>query len=136
MLLTILLNIVLCNSPEFKRGTVYINDDSIKVEIAESERERKRGLMYRKELKDIEGMLFIFKRDGYYGFWMKNTYIPLEILFINRELMVVDMDTMLPLDTVPHFPVVPVRYVLELKTGSIRKYKIKIGSKVQYKIWR
>ncbi len=79
-------------------------------------------------------MLFIFEKDGYYGFWMKNTYIPLEILFIDRNFEIVDLDTMMPLDTTAYLPLAQIRYVLELPLGSLERYRIKIGDKISYKL--
>jgi uncharacterized membrane protein (UPF0127 family) len=125
---------LVCNTPHFERGYVYVHNQPLKVEIARQPWARNRGLMFRKQLKDIDGMLFIFEREDYHGFWMKNTYLPLEILFIDDRFQIADLDTMAPLDTTPHLPLAPVKYALELPLGSLERYKIKIGDKISYKL--
>ncbi|MFB6182833.1 MAG: DUF192 domain-containing protein, partial [Candidatus Nanohaloarchaea archaeon] len=61
----------------------------ITLEIADTREERKKGLMFRKSLKNNHGMLFIFNKSANRTFWMKNTYIPLNIIFINENLTIV-----------------------------------------------
>jgi hypothetical protein len=73
-------------------GKDYIELDNKKifVEIADSPEERAKGLMYRQELPEDSGMLFIFEQEDLQSFWMKNTLIPLDIIFINKDLTIVD----------------------------------------------
>jgi uncharacterized membrane protein (UPF0127 family) len=101
------------------------------VELAVNDQERARGLMYRKELPEGRGMLFDFKEEQDVGFWMKNTYIPLDMIFIRADGTIrrIAANTE-PLSerTVPSGG--PVRYVLEVIGGTARKLGIEPGDRV------
>jgi len=104
---------------------------SFLVEIADNDAERARGLMYRKDLPEGRGMLFDFKREQETGFWMKNTYIPLDMIFIRADGTIrrIAANTE-PLSerTVPSGGAV--RYVLEVIGGTAGKLGIEPGDKV------
>jgi uncharacterized membrane protein (UPF0127 family) len=104
---------------------------SFLVEIAANDEQRARGLMYRKDLPEGRGMLFDFKREQDVGFWMKNTYIPLDMIFIRADGTVrrIAANTE-PLSerSVPAGG--PVRYVLEVIGGTAGKLGIEPGDKV------
>jgi uncharacterized membrane protein (UPF0127 family) len=104
---------------------------SFMVELAVNDEERARGLMYRKELPEGRGMLFDFGQDQDVSFWMKNTYIPLDMIFIRADGTIrrIAANTE-PLSerTVPAGG--PVRYVLEVIGGTARKLGIEAGDKV------
>jgi uncharacterized membrane protein (UPF0127 family) len=104
---------------------------SFQVEIAANDEQRARGLMYRKDLPEGRGMLFDFKREQDVGFWMKNTYIPLDMIFIRADGTVrrIAANTE-PLSerSVPAGG--PVRYVLEVIGGTAGKLGIEPGDKV------
>jgi uncharacterized protein len=104
---------------------------SFLVEIAASDEERARGLMYRKELPDGRGMLFDFKREQEVGFWMKNTYIPLDMTFIRADGTIrrIAANTE-PLSERTVMAGGPVRYVLEVIGGTARTLGIEPGDKV------
>jgi uncharacterized protein len=101
------------------------------VELARNDEERARGLMFRKELPDGRGMLFDFQREQDISFWMKNTYIPLDMIFIRADGTIrrIAANTE-PLSerSVPAGG--PVRYVLEVIGGTARKLGIEAGDKV------
>jgi hypothetical protein len=85
--------------------TVWIDNTSLKVEICDTWKTREHGLMERKKLSKNQGMLFVFDHPGFYAFWMKNTYIPLSIAFISIDGEIVQIDSMMPLDTLNlHIP--------------------------------
>ena len=124
----------------FKRSSLVIvtigREIKFDVEMATNEAERERGLMYRKELGPYQGMLFDFHRDMPVSFWMKNTLIPLDMVFIASDGIVkhvhanaVPMST----DTIPSE--FPVRGVLEINGGSARLLGIKPGDKVRHEIF-
>ncbi len=101
------------------------------VEVMQSAEDRARGLMFRRELDGNAGMLFDFRTDGIVRMWMKNTYIPLDMLFIRSDGIIANVAS----DTVPHSTAViasdgPVRYVLEINAGLARQLGIKRGSRV------
>jgi uncharacterized membrane protein (UPF0127 family) len=106
------------------------------VEIADTEPEREKGLMFRKELPEGQGMLFDFHREQEVGFWMKNTYIPLDMIFIQgdgRILRIAENTEPLSTRIIPSGG--PVRAVLEVIGGTARKLGIAPGDRVAYSIF-
>ena len=71
--------------------SIYSKNITFNVEVAKTIEERKIGLMYRKKLLNNEGMLFIFPREKIIQLWMKNTYIPLDVIFISKNKVIVDI---------------------------------------------
>ncbi len=107
------------------------------VEIADNDAERAKGLMYRKELPEGRGMLFDFQQEQDVSFWMENTYIPLDMIFIRgdgRILRIVENTTPLSTKTVPSGG--PVRGVLEVIGGTSRKLGIAAGDVVAHPIFK
>jgi hypothetical protein len=104
---------------------------SFAVEIADNEAEREKGLMYRKELPEGRGMLFDFHRDQEVSFWMQNTYISLDMIFIRGDGQILRIaENTEPLSTrlIPSGG--PVRAVLEVIGGTARKLGIAPGDRV------
>jgi uncharacterized membrane protein (UPF0127 family) len=91
---------------------------SFSIEIADDESERARGLMFREDMPADRGMLFVFERTGGVGFWMKNTPMPLDLVFIGEDGRIVDVLPGEPFSIAPISPRKPVRFVLELKRGT------------------
>ncbi len=107
---------------------------SIDAEFADNEQEREQGLMYRTEMKENEGMLFIFPTQTRQSFWMKNTVIPLDIIFVNSNLKIVTIQK----NAVPYSEkslpsTKPAQYVIEVNAGYTDKYNIKVGDKVVFR---
>jgi uncharacterized membrane protein (UPF0127 family) len=98
--------------------------------VAANEAERERGLMWITTMPDDQGMLFLFPRDGSGGFWMKNTYIPLDIAFIDSEGTVVAVKHGTPLDLTTLSPGAPYRYVIETNAGWWASHGLSAGAKV------
>ncbi|PPR79572.1 MAG: hypothetical protein CFH01_00318 [Alphaproteobacteria bacterium MarineAlpha2_Bin1] len=125
----------------FNKSMVFIFNENNKIaeftiELVNTKEKRERGLMYRKALNKNAGMLFDFKNSKKVSFWMKNTYIPLDIIFIDRRGYIVKTHE----NAVPHSiksidSEFLVRYVLEINAGLIDKFNINIGDKVVYKIF-
>jgi uncharacterized membrane protein (UPF0127 family) len=108
-------------------------DHQVKVEVVTRPDEQARGLMYRRSLEKESGMLFIFRKEEPQSFWMKNTLIPLDMIFISRDLVIVDITTMQPCTTDPcpgYTSRQPATYVLEVNAGYSRSRHIAIGDKV------
>lgn len=101
------------------------------VELAKTQQERDRGLMYRKELGKDKGMLFIFDQEGIYPFWMKNTLIPLDIIWIDSNKMVVFIsENVQPCKSLICPSVTPsskAKYVLEINAGLCNEIGLKVG---------
>jgi len=104
---------------------------SFLVELAVNDTQRAQGLMYRKELPEGRGMLFDFQQEQDVGFWMKNTYIPLDMIFIRADGKIrrIAANTE-PLSERTVRAGGPVRYVLEVIGGTARKLGIAPGDKV------
>ena len=96
-------------------------------EVADDEMSKATGLMYRKHLGSSQGMLFCFSSEDYYPFWMKNTYVPLDIAFINNEGKIVDIRSMTPLSTRRVSSRIPFSYALETNQGWFKENSITIG---------
>jgi len=96
---------------------IYLNDKEIWVEIVRTPEERARGLMGRKHLAEDEGMLFIFEKEDYHSFWMKDTLLPLSIAFIDRGGKILKIADMEPLTLDSHPPPKPILYALEMRKG-------------------
>lgn len=103
------------------------------IEIAASSGEREQGLMWRKKMDENQGMLFIFDFQEPQSFWMRNTYIPLDIIYANEAFEVVSIRRNAPvLNDTPQPSGPPARYVVEVKAGVADKYGIKPGIRVAW----
>ena len=126
-----------------KEGELAMTDPSgkkvllkIDIEIAGGEQERQEGLMYRKSMSDKQGMLFLFDFPEEQSFWMHNTYIPLDIIYISDKLEIVSIqknakpqnDQPLPSDK-------PAQYVLDINGGLSDKLGLKPGCKAAWSDW-
>jgi hypothetical protein len=102
------------------------------IELAVTPDEQARGLMFRKSMADKEGMFFIFDRDEIRHFWMRNTLIPLDMVFIDSKFSVVDIyRNAKPLDETVISSRKPARYVLEVNAGKVDQCRIKSGSNIK-----
>ena len=107
------------------------------VEMAVTPEQQAKGLMFRRELPEKQGMLFDFHREQPTAFWMKNTYIPLDMIFIRadgRILRIAENTKPLSEDMVPSGG--PVRAVLEVIGGTAKKLGIAPGDRVKHPIFR
>lgn len=116
---------------------ICFKETCVNVEIADSEDSRARGLMFRKELPEESGMFFIFPGDGVYSFWMKNTLIPLDIIWLDKDFKVVHIKSFVPpcesFNCPSYNPELEARYVLEVNAGFASFYQIKINEKAELK---
>jgi uncharacterized membrane protein (UPF0127 family) len=102
----------------------------IQAMVAQTPDERSMGLMFRKEMGNNEGMLFIFEQAATQCFWMKNTLLPLSAAFIKDDGSIVNIEDMKPQTTDSHCSKEPVRYVLEMHQGWFAKRGLKAGSQL------
>ena len=113
--------------------SIYNKNIAFNVEVSKTVEERSTGLMYRKKLLNNEGMLFIFPREKIIQLWMKNTYIPLDVIFISENKVIVDIKkNMEKLSETIVKSKVKSRYALEFNAGLINKLNIEIGDKVLF----
>ena len=113
--------------------SIYNKNITFNVEVAKTIEERRTGLMYRKKLLNNEGMLFIFPREKIIQLWMKNTYIPLDVIFISENKVIVDIKkNMEKLSETIVKSKVKSRYALEFNAGLINRLDIEIGDKVLF----
>jgi len=104
-----------------------IKGKKIRVEVARTEEEKSRGLMFRDKLGPDEGMLFIYEQEDFLSFWMKNTPLPLSIAFLDQRGKIVDIQDMEPFNLRTHTSARPALYALEMNKGWFRKKGIKVG---------
>ena len=102
----------------------------ITAQVAQAPQERSVGLMFRKEMPQAEGMLFVFEQPSQQCFWMKNTLLPLTAAFVADDGVIVNLADMKPQTTDSHCSAKPVRYVLEMNQGWFAKKGIKAGVKL------
>ena len=105
----------------------------VNVEIADDNEEITKGLMYRENLNENEGMLFIFDDENYQTFWMKNTLIPLDIIFIDKNFKIVDIKNAVPCREDPctlYKSIKPAKYILEVNSNFTVGNDVKIGNKI------
>ncbi len=123
-----------CNGKNgrLKKIDIVIDGKTFHVEVARTEEERQRGLMFRKSLKEDEGMLFVFTSDQHLSFWMKNTSIPLSIAFISSEGKILQIEDMDPFSERVIRSEHSVRYALELNRGMFKKIGAGVGSIVRF----
>ncbi len=118
--------------PFKKEGTLKIvrstNDSliaNLDIEIAEGDYETATGLMYRNSMEDHQAMLFIFERESPLSFYMKNTQFPLDIIYLNESLQIVEVyRDAKPFDPTPLPSRKPAKYVLEINAGLVAKWKL------------
>lgn len=126
---------------EFKKqGEVFFQDSAknlikkIDVEIADNDNTRHLGLMYREGMSEDQGMLFIFQKEEEQGFYMKNTVLPLDIIYVNSKKHVVKIyknTTPFSEKTLPSTK--PALYVIEVNAGFTDKFKIAEGSYIDWR---
>lgn len=120
-------------APQEALKTVCIKDVCVYVEVADTDAARQQGLMFRKNLPEGRGMLFVFEAEGRYGFWMKNMKFTLDIIWIDKEKKIVDIKPHLsPCQEACEIfgPPDKILYALEVDAGFAGRNKIEIGDKV------
>ena len=105
----------------------------VRVEIADDDAERARGLMHRTALAEDRGMLFDFEGEQELSFWMRNTFIPLSIAFMDSEGRIVDIQDMKPLDDDPpsYESAEPAQYALEVNQGFFEERGVEVGDRAE-----
>ena len=116
---------------------VCFSDRCVNVEVVATEETRAKGLQERTSMPVDQGMLFIFQDNGLYDFWMKDTLIPLDMIWINDHLKIVGIkESVLPCDAdpCPEYKAAGLsRYVLEVNAGYASIYGLKVGDEAVFK---
>ena len=110
-----------------KEEYLAIGEQTLNVRLANTEESRARGLMNVKSMSNDDGMFFVFEEENYHGIWMKNTHIPLDVVWINESGTIVDIATLNPHDLNTRMPRHPAKYVLEVNAGT---FSGKVGDKI------
>ena len=117
-----------------RKNKACFNNFCFTVDIAATEEERSRGLMFRKSMNLDAGMLFVFPEEGEYSFWMKNTLIPLDIIWIGNDNKVIYIgENIQPCRQDPCSLIRPAgkaRYVLELNAGVSKSIALSVGDAI------
>lgn len=106
---------------------------SIDIEIADDDYQTQTGMMYRNSMEDTQGMLFVFPKAEYHNFYMKNTRIPLDIIYINSDKKIVSIQkNAKPFDETSLPSNAPAQYVLEINGGLADDWKLDTGDMIEF----
>ncbi|RUR66543.1 DUF192 domain-containing protein [Variovorax guangxiensis] len=115
---------------DLSRTQLSIGLYKIDAQVAQTPLQREIGLMFRKEMPQAEGMIFVFEQPATQCFWMRNTILPLTAAFVADDGRIVNLADMQPMTENTHCSQEPVRYVLEMNQGWFAKKNIKKGAKL------
>lgn len=118
--------------PEPLTALTADSQETFSIEVAREPEERARGLMFREEMPDDRGMLFVFEDSRRRSFWMQNTPMPLDLLFIDADGTVQAIEQGEPFSTDGIAPPVEAQFVLELKAGTAQKAGIEVGTRLRH----
>ena len=128
----------LTSHPSLENSVCFDDSDNekdicIEVEIVDDVSERAKGLMFRESLGEGSGMLFVYDEVGEYSFWMKNTLIPLDMIWIDEEMRIVDIKNAVPCvveECISYGGEVSASYVLEVNAGFVEEKGLEVGDEV------
>lgn len=118
------------NAVEFDDISVSINDITLELELAHKFEQRAYGMMYRKTLCEMCGMLFVFESEKKASMWMKNTFVPLDVAFIDSKGIITDIKPLHPHDLSSVGASKVVKYALEMNQGWFAKHNIRVGDQL------
>jgi uncharacterized membrane protein (UPF0127 family) len=137
-ILLLAISVLLCSACLAREPQVVLKGERFTVELAESQQKQALGLMFRDSMPDDHGMLFIFPAEGFRSFWMKNTRIPLDILYFDEDLKLVSVaENAQPCRTrrCPSYPSDgPAKYVLELNAGKAAELGLRPGDELRLRL--
>lgn len=138
ILITVFICLILFSACS-KNQIILPDGKKLKAELALTQEQKERGLMFREELPQDQGMLFIFERDDWRFFWMKNTLIDLDMLFLDSSGVITSISEEVPhsylgapeeeIATAAGFG----KYVLEINSGAAKQYNLKTGDRLDLK---
>jgi uncharacterized membrane protein (UPF0127 family) len=110
---------------------VIFGSDTIRAEVVRSPEQLQRGLMFRDAVPEGTGMLFIFERPAVQGIWMKDTYVPLDVAFLDASFRIVNIESLEPLNLTTRRSTRPVPFALEVRQGWFAENGIEPGAQAQ-----
>ena len=134
LLISLIASVTACQAePKVTISTKDGRTVSFVVEIADTPSKREMGLQYRRDLAADRGMIFLFPAESQQSFWMKNTPLPLDMIFINRERKIVGIvEQTVPFSMDPRSVTAPSQFVLEINGGLAKRHAIKAGDAVRF----
>ncbi len=127
--------LTVCSACASGGPSVELGGNRFSVEIADTQETQQLGLMFRDSMPADHGMLFIFPNEAPRSFWMKNTRIPLDIMYFDKDLKLVSLSADTPpckVSRCPSYPsIAPAKYVLELNAGIAASLGIAVGDKLK-----
>jgi hypothetical protein len=123
-----------CLAPALRTTNVTINDIKLTVWIADTQKARETGLMGVQRINENEGMLFVYEKPGEYAFWMKNTLMPLDLIFVSNDTKIISIQHMEPCATEPckiYAPSAEILYAIEVNGGFAQRNNMTVGQTVR-----
>jgi uncharacterized membrane protein (UPF0127 family) len=114
------------------RAMTKAGERQFTIEVADDDREREIGLMHRRFMEDNRGMLFVFPTTRRLGFWMRNTPLPLDLIFIGEDGRIVAIRQGQPFSEAAISPPEPARFVLEVKAGIAERNGLAVGDRMRH----
>ncbi len=115
-----------------ERRPLVVGNETVSVQIADDDKERAHGLMFVRDMPEREGMLFMWPEEETRAFWMRNTYIPLDLFYIRKGEIVKVISWAKPMDETSLPSDQPVDWVLEMNGGWAERYNVGVGDKVRF----
>jgi len=143
LLLSVILVYFVRSKYSYQTTTVVIKNTTIYVEVAKTETQRAKGLMFRKHLDSDKGMLFVFPKEARHAFWMVNTKIPLDIIWLDSSKKIIYLSKNTPSCTQTgrlqslckiYRPDSKAKYVLEVNAGFADNYNIAVGDHAEFNL--
>ena len=118
-------------APKFKK--ILVGKTPLRVEVVDTLEKQERGLMFRQSLPENEGMLFVYREPQELAFWMRNTFIPLDIVFVGADGIILNIHQARPLDeSVLYRSAGAAKYVIETNQGWFSRHGIRPGDRVTF----
>ncbi|MDK6201943.1 DUF192 domain-containing protein [Oligella urethralis] len=119
------------SAPQLPTQLLRLGNSTLEVEIAATNQSRQRGLMHRHVMAEERGMLFVFEQAERLCFWMRNTYIPLSIAYLDKDATIIEIFDMQALDERSVCSTAPAQFALEVNQGWFERHHIQVGQRVQ-----
>lgn len=112
---------------------IIVGKTPLRVEVVDTLEKQERGLMFRQSMPENEGMLFVYKEPQEMSFWMRNTFIPLDIVFVGADGIILNIHQARPLDESVLYPSAgSAKYVIETNQGWFSRHGIRPGDRVTF----